>query len=138
VLTIYLQLAKVVVGLVPPSQEDVSALMKQCDTDGDGVVDLEEFDALVAVLLSNIVGRVVMQALFQLLFIPAVAAWLVQLLTESAPVSVVEKLTYLPPGLLATVVAILLGLVIITPLLQAVDNYIRKLSIFSQKKTKIS
>jgi hypothetical protein len=129
-----LQLAKVVVGLVPPTQQDVLDLMKQCDTNGDGVVDLDEFNALIAILLSNIVGRVIMQALFQLLFIPALAALLVEYLTGVASGGVQEVLSQLPTGLVVTVMSILISLLIIAPLLQAVDASIKKLFLYRQKK----
>lgn len=133
---VYLQLAKVVVGLVPPSQDDVHALMQQCDTDGDGVVDLDEFDALVAILLSNIVGRVVMQILLQLVLVPALASFLVQLLMTSTSDSVREMMvSYLPPGLLAIVISILIGMVAIAPLLQVVDSYTTNMSYHKRKKS---
>lgn len=122
------------VGLVPPTQQDVLDLMKQCDTNGDGVVDLDEFNALISILLSNIVGRVIMQALFQLLFIPALAALLVEYLTGVASGGVQEVLSQLPTGLVVTVMSILISLLIIAPLLQAVDASIKKLFLYRQKK----
>jgi hypothetical protein len=143
VLLVYLQLAKVVRGLTPPTKEDLQALMKkvsvhldpnnfsepglvcdQIDMEGKEELDLEEFTALTSLLLGNIAGRIVVQLVLTLVVIPLIATILMTVLCLIYRPNAIW--TFLvPKGLPTTILAAILTMLVMPRMLDLVGERFR-------------
>lgn len=70
ILLVYCKLASMVKGLVPPKKKDISMIMKKYNIADDEGLDLEQFTAVMTVLLGNITSRVLLQLSIFFFLIP--------------------------------------------------------------------
>jgi len=122
ILLLYLQLAKIVRGLVPPSHADVCTILKAADKNGEGVLSLDEFTHVITILLKDIGGRVVIQLVLMFIVIPLLSYFILTV------IGFVYKPHWLlvmlvPEAVPLLVLSTLLSILLLPQLLQRFDEY---------------
>jgi uncharacterized membrane protein len=125
VLLVYLQLAKVVRGLTPPTHTELKALMRKVEMDGQEDLSLEEFTQLTSLLLGNLASRIVAQATLTLLVAPLVASVILSMLSMIHPPHRIWSYI-VPAGLPTTILAAVLTMLVVPRVLDAIDRHFTK------------
>eukprot|EP00494_Astrolonche_serrata_P028160 UN28425 len=103
ILLLYVSLTRVIPGgAIPPAVDDVKKLMNKVAPNHESV-DLEEFEALCKVLLQNITGRVITQAIFAFLVFPILATLFVWIYSFFNPLPYLLTFFW-PEGLAASII----------------------------------
>ena len=119
VLLLYVKLAAFVRGLKPPSAAQVKHIMSECDTNGTGELDRDEFTALAMILLESLAGRVMLQAVFAFVLAPVAASLMLRWYCWLYPPHWVWSYI-VPSGVGTTIITTILVSVVVPPLL---DKY---------------
>mmetsp|Transcript_13090 Transcript_13090/g.18739 ORF Transcript_13090/g.18739 Transcript_13090/m.18739 type:complete len:176 (+) Transcript_13090:811-1338(+) len=90
-LLIHLNLAKYAgsAACKPPSRKYVEEIFQKVDIDKSGDLDEKEFGKVMAILFSNIAGRIIMQWVFTLMVVPFLSKYVIECLITFHKIAVI-------------------------------------------------
>ncbi|KAL1504234.1 hypothetical protein AB1Y20_010643 [Prymnesium parvum] len=131
VLQLYVSIRQQNIPADPPKREDVTALMRNMDTDSDGQLSLREFEEVVKAIGAQAFGRAITMVLFVAVWPVSVGlaySWAAELIvergiSESFPASILCTVAFIDSLHLIPTLLTILGFVTVVPhVVAAVDR----------------